>query len=162
MLKIMNAFMSALVVSLILVLGCSAKEKDTVSETTGTQHSHTAQATERGKADNLTVYYFHTTYRCWTCNQFEKLTREILHETFAEQCADSSIMFRVINIEEKPNSHFIDDYRLVTKSLVLSLRKDGRELEWKNLDKIWQLVRDTERFKAYVKGAIEEYLKRAG
>ncbi|MBD3419268.1 MAG: hypothetical protein GF398_04030 [Chitinivibrionales bacterium] len=158
--KIMNAFIPALAVSLIVVAGCSAKEKDTNSESSGKPASQAAKQEKTNKADNLTVFYFHTTYRCWTCNQFEKLTKVILRETFAEKLADSSITFRAINIEEEPNRHFVDEYKLVTKSLVLSLRKDGRELEWKNLDKIWQLVRDTQRFNEYVKSAIEEYAQK--
>ncbi|MBD3322782.1 MAG: hypothetical protein GF350_16910 [Chitinivibrionales bacterium] len=160
--KRLNVFMYGTVLSLILGAGCSAQEKGASTETSGKPSSQMVPTKETDKADNLTVFYFHTTYRCRTCNQFEKLTKDILQETFADELADSSIIFRAVNIEKKPNRHFVDDYKLVTKSVVLSLRKEGRELEWKNLDKIWQLVRDTERFKAYVQNAIEEYNKRIG
>jgi hypothetical protein len=43
---------------------------------------------------------------------------------------------------------------------VLSLRKDKTENEWKNMDKIWVLVRDTERFKDYVREGIADYLNK--
>jgi hypothetical protein len=109
-------------------------------------------------ADKLTVYYFHTSYRCWTCNQFEKLTKEIIAESFAEQQKKGIVELELVNVEEEPNRHFIQDYRLVTKSIVLSLSSKGTETEWKNLDKIWELVRRTEKFKEYVSEHLQAYV----
>jgi hypothetical protein len=106
------------------------------------------------------VYYFHTSYRCWTCNQFEKLTREVLAESFAEEQKEGTLEFRVINVAEEPHRHFVQDYRLVTKSIVLSLSSKGAETAWKNLDKIWRLVRNTEKFKTYVTDHIRAYADR--
>jgi hypothetical protein len=110
--------------------------------------------------DRVLVYYFHTNYRCWTCNQFEKLTKEVLNEHFQEQINKGLLELKVINIEDGANTHFVEDYKLVTKSLVLSLHKNKSEADWKNLEKIWVLVRDKEKFKSYVREGIAGYLKR--
>lgn len=148
--------------SLMLIIGCGTKEKDTANEQTPQTSAKTEAPKEVANGDNLTIYYFHTNHRCWSCTQFEKLTQEILTSHFAGELADSTIVFRPVNIQKEKNKHYVDDYKLVSKSLVLSLRKDDRELDWENLDQIWQLVRDSKKFTAYVKSAIENYKKRIG
>jgi len=156
MFKHTRCLVSLTLASLLLAMGCGAAEKGGNEVETAKHHSDSVTA------DKLTVYYFHTTQRCRTCNQFEKLTREVLKEDFAGKLSDGVMEFKVINVEEEPHKHFIEEYRLVTKSLVLSLADDGAEVEWKNLDKIWQLVRDSEKFKEYVRGGIEAYLRKVG
>jgi hypothetical protein len=156
MLKHTRCLVSLTLASFLLASGCGAAEKNEKEADT------TSQRSEFPTPDKLTVYYFHTTQRCWTCNQFEKLTREVLTKDFAGKLSDGVLEFKAINIEKEPHKHFVRDYRLVTKSLILSLAGDGTEVEWKNLDKIWQLARDSEKFKEYVRGGIEEYLKKIG
>lgn len=134
----------SMAMALLLVAGCSAKE----AEKPGTQDS--VEVAAKQTPDKLTVYYFHTSFRCWTCNQFEKLTKEILAESFAEEQKKGTVELKVVNIEEESDKHFVSDYRLVTKSIVLSLSSKGAETEWENLDKIWELVRNTDKFKEYV------------
>lgn len=141
---------------LLLVTGCSGGDKG--------EKQIEAKADESASVtpDKLTIYYFHTTYRCWTCNQFEKLTGEVLAENYADRLSSGVVVFKVVNVENEANRHFVNDYRLVTKSLILSLEKDGKELQWKNLDQIWILVRDPDKFKDYVRQGINDYLKKVG
>ena len=51
------------------------------------------------------------------------------------------------------------DYQLYTKSLVLSLRKNGKEVAFKNLDKIWEYVGNKQRFQDYVRNEVSAFLK---
>lgn len=145
------------VVALLAFGGCGAEQQE---ETDKAAASANVAATS--SADQLVVYYFHTNQRCWTCNQFEKLTKEILEDEFARELKEGALELRVINVEEEANRHFVNDYKLVTKSLVLSLRGEGRQIDWKNLDRIWRLVRDSEKFKGYVTEGIREYLDKVG
>jgi hypothetical protein len=134
--------------------GCGAKEA---------QKSDTVDSTAQAAAvtaDKLIVYYFHTSFRCPTCNLFEKLTKDILKEDFAAEVTAGRIELRVVNIEEEANKHFVQDYRLVTKSIILSLTGNGTEIEWTNLDKIWELVRNTAKFKEYVSDGIRQHLNK--
>jgi len=36
-----------------------------------------------GAADRVIVYYLHTTYRCATCQEIERLTKALLEREFA-------------------------------------------------------------------------------
>ena len=80
--------------------------------------------------------YLHGTLRCATCRKLEAYSEEALKTAFQEELNDSSLVWRTINYDEKENEHYLKDYSLYTKALILSRVKDGSELEWKNLSKI--------------------------
>ena len=111
------------------------------------------------QANHIIVYYFHGNLRCITCNKFEQYSKETVETNFKDEIASGKIEFKVINVEEKGNEHYVDDYKLYTKSLVVSLVKDGKEVKSKNLEKIWEYVGNKERFFAYVKNEIANFLK---
>lgn len=107
--------------------------------------------------DGLTVYYFHTTFRCHSCLTIERLTRETLDEQFAAEQKSGVIRWQVVNYEEPANQHFIDHYKLYTKQVILSAVNGGKEVAWKDLDEIWGLKRDEMRFKLYVTDEIKKF-----
>lgn len=121
--------------------------------------SFSAFAAEDKPATRVIAYYFHGTFRCHTCTNMEKYSREALEANFKDALASGRLEFRAVNVEEEDNEHFVDDYQLYTKALILSLVKDGREVTFKNLDKIWQFARHKERFIKYVTGEVAEVLK---
>jgi hypothetical protein len=107
----------------------------------------------------LTVYYFHTTFRCPTCRKIEALTASAVQKFFSAELAAQTITWKPINIEVPENRHFVDDFKLFTKSVVIVDAKNGKTVRWKNLDKIWELVRDETAFTRYIKNEISGYLK---
>jgi hypothetical protein len=113
------------------------------------------------KAQNSKViaYYFHGTFRCTTCRTIEEYSHDAIQMYFAKELGNGRLEFRPVNIEEPGNKHFIEDYQLVTKSLVLSLVSDGKETKSKNLADVWKLVRDKDKFFQYVKDEVEKFLK---
>ena len=115
------------------------------------------------KAHNSRViaYYFHGTFRCTTCRTIEEYSHDAIQTYFAKELGNGRLEFRPVNVEEPGNKHYIQDYRLVSKSLVLSLVSDGKETKWKNLADVWKLVRDKEKFYQYVKDEVEIYVKEA-
>ncbi|MBN1364084.1 MAG: hypothetical protein JW976_04680 [Syntrophaceae bacterium] len=115
-----------------------------------------AQSSPQAK---VIAYYFHGSFRCVTCTNMEKYSKEAIEANFKDDLASGSLEFKAVNVEERNNEHFVDDYKLYTKSLVLSLAKDGKELKSKNLDKIWELVRNKQKFMDYVIGEIKEFMK---
>lgn len=104
------------------------------------------------------AYYFHTTYRCASCRAIEAYSREAIETAFAEQIKDGRLIWRVVNIEVKGNEHFAKDYNLYTKSLVLVNEVHGKPTQWKNLEKVWQLLRDKDQFLRYVQDETRTYL----
>ncbi len=110
----------------------------------------------------LIAYYFHGTFRCTTCRTIEEYSHDAIQMYFAKELGNGILEFRPVNVDEPENKHFIQDYQLVTRSLVLSLLSDGKEMKWKNLPDVWKLVRDKEKFYQYVKDEVELFLKETG
>ena len=105
------------------------------------------------------AYYFHGSFRCPTCRNLEQYSKEAIEDNFKKELDEGILIFKALNVEEKENEHFVKDYQLYTKSLVLSLVKDNKEVKFKNLDKIWEYVRDKTKYMNYVKNEIENFLK---
>ncbi|OIO58957.1 MAG: hypothetical protein AUJ82_07325 [Verrucomicrobia bacterium CG1_02_43_26] len=112
-------------------------------------------------AAKVIAYYFHGTARCPTCYKFEQYSKEAIETNFKDALASGKLEFKVVNIDDKGNEHYARDYQLYTKSLILSLIKDGKEIKWKNMDKIWEYVGNKERFIDYVKNGVADLLKEA-
>ena len=104
------------------------------------------------------AYYFHTTSRCPSCRAIEAYSHEAIESAFAEQIKDGRLVWRVVNIEVKGNEHFVKDYGLFTKSLVIVDEVRGKPAQWKNLEKVWQLLQDKPKFLRYVQDEMRGYL----
>ncbi len=109
--------------------------------------------------EKLYVYYFHHTLRCQSCLKVEDFADKTLQKNFPDKLADSSIVWILVNLDEEKNYHFEDDYKLETQSLIISLRKDGKETKWKNLDKIWDYLGSFENYNKFVKKEIVKFIK---
>ena len=108
--------------------------------------------------DKIVAYYFHSTRRCVTCKKIEAYSREAIESKFDKELESGLLEFKPINFDEEENEHFIKDYALYTKSLVICDYKKGKQIKWKNLEKIWELVNDKEDFLKYVQDEISNYL----
>lgn len=120
-----------------------------------------ARAAEARVSQPATViaYYFHGSFRCFTCNAMEKYSKEAIETNFKDALKSGGIEFKEINVEDKGNEHYIKDYGLYTKSLVLSMIKDGKEIKHKNLDKIWEYAKNEKKFIEYVTVEINNFMK---
>lgn len=103
-----------------------------------------------GSANTVIVYYFHGNVRCATCRTIESYAEEAVRTAFAPELASGKMKWRPVNVDEPENEHFVQDYQLVTRSLVLVKMENEAQTEWKNLDKIWQLVGSKPQFTEYV------------
>ncbi len=107
---------------------------------------------------SVVAYYFYGTKRCPTCIKIEKYARESITDGFPELIESGRLQFRAINVDETENGHFIDDYKLTTKSVIISDRLDGKETRWKNLNLVWEYVGEKDTFIDYVRRETTAYL----
>jgi hypothetical protein len=115
-------------------------------------------AADSGSA-KVMAYYFHGSFRCYTCNMMERYSQEAIEANFKDALASGKLEFKAVNVEDRGNEHFVDDYKLYTKSLIISLVKDGKEVKSKNLDKIWELARNKQKFIEYVTAEVNALMK---
>jgi hypothetical protein len=109
-------------------------------------------------AHRVIAYYFHTTYRCASCRAIEAYSHEAIESAFADEIKDGRLVWKVVNIEVKGNEHFVKDYGLFTKSLVLVNEVRGKPAQWKNLADVWKLLQEKPKFLRYVQDEMRGYL----
>ncbi len=109
-------------------------------------------------AHRVVVTYFHGDVRCPTCKKLEALSREAIEQGFAKEIAAGTVVFRLVNVDRAENKHFVEDYKLVTKSLVVADERDGKPGRWVNLEKIWDLVGSHDPYMTYVRGTVCDLL----
>jgi len=124
--------------------------------------SKTSQkATEKKTEFKVVAYYFHGNFRCVTCRKLEALADEAIKTGFPQELKDGVIEWQAVNVEEKGNEHFIQDYKLYSKSLVLVEMDGDKQVKWKNLEKIWELVKDKDAYIKYVQDEVKLYISDA-
>ncbi len=114
------------------------------------------------QGDHVSVYYFHGDFRCPNCHKIETYTKEAVEGYFGQELDSGKLVFKVVNVDRKENQHFIKDYQLYTKSVVVSLVKDGKEVKADNLQGVWNHLGDKQRFFDYIKSEVSKYLEELG
>lgn len=132
-----------------------------------TEQSRDAQAAfsseDTKAAAKVVVYYFHGNVRCTTCRTIEAYAKEAIDTGFANAIKEGRLEWRVVNVDEPGNDHYVQDFQLSTRSVVLERLADGKRQEWKNLQRVWEFVRgDKEDFLKYVQDEAKAYLEAAG
>lgn len=103
--------------------------------------------------------YFHGNVRCATCRKVESYAREAVEGGFKAEVASGAVEFRAVNLDEAANAHFIQDYQLVNKSVVVTEELDGKVARWAKLDEVWSLVGNRDAYHHYVQDAVRGYLE---
>jgi hypothetical protein len=160
----MNTMKSKSITAVLLALFITAGGGSAVSaaETSSTVSSQASAAAQKTEQKTTRVYYFHGNQRCATCKKIEALTKKTLEEGYAEQLKNGSLELQVVNVDISSNEHFVKDYELAVRSVVLSRLEGGKETNWRRLDKVWQLVHDEAAFAAYLREEISLLLKGKG
>lgn len=109
--------------------------------------------------NQVVMTYFRNGVRCVSCRKIEAHTAETAHKDFAGEMASGKLVFRVIDVDEPANHHYIKDYQLTGKSVIISLRADGEEKSRSDMDKIWDLLDEPEAFRAYLAEPIRKHLE---
>jgi len=87
----------------------------------------------------------------------------IINEIRASDLLRRAAENRLVNVENPDNEHFIFDFRLASRSVVLERIANGKRQEWKNLRRVWELVRSDKRaFLKYIQDETNAYLKATG
>ena len=110
-------------------------------------------------ARTLIAYYFHGNFRCDNCRKIEEYSQEAIEKYFVEELKTKKLTFTIINTDLSENKHFIEDYQLYTRSLVIAEYKDSKQVRWKNLAKVWDYLNDKDAFYEYVRSEIRDYLE---
>ncbi|MCX6154958.1 MAG: nitrophenyl compound nitroreductase subunit ArsF family protein [Candidatus Kapabacteria bacterium] len=111
------------------------------------------------KKVRIDVLYFHATTRCHGCLTIEEYIKNSMNAVFSIEMKDSLIVSSSIDFQQTENEHFQDDYKFESQTLILSKKVNGKEVKWKNLDKIWDYSSDYQKFQKYIEDEINKFIK---
>ncbi|MCC6476130.1 hypothetical protein IT157_03665 [bacterium] len=105
------------------------------------------------------AYYFYNTNRCSNCIKIENYTHAAITQSFAPQLESGKLAWVMKNLDEEENEHFIEDYQLYTKAVIFVEYMDGKQVKWKNAEKIWDHLADEAAFKDYITKELTTFLE---
>ena len=104
------------------------------------------------------VYYFYTSSRCASCMRIEAWTKECLELEFGPDLKAGRIAWKPVNLEEDGNMHFVEDFKLTAKTVIVCNYRDGKPGRYADLVDVWQLLNDKGRFFLLVRTKVREHL----
>lgn len=109
----------------------------------------------------VVVYFFDSDKECTTCTQLETYALETIQTDFAPELSSGRLQWRVINVDEPQNEHYVTQYGLYSKAVVVSRIENGQEMRWENLEDIWELVYDKPAYQEYIRSNVKDFLGEA-
>ncbi|MCA1902528.1 MAG: nitrophenyl compound nitroreductase subunit ArsF family protein [Candidatus Hydrogenedens sp.] len=142
----------------VIVSDVKKQVKEEVPQEDSTSSKDTA--TNSKINEKVIVYYFHGTARCPTCRAIEKYAKEAVENAFKTELETGKLEFRSVNVEEPQNEHFIQDFQLSTRCVVVEWNVNGKPQDWKRLERVWELVHgDKVKYYDYIQENVRQYLK---
>jgi hypothetical protein len=147
----------------LFMKGTGKPELERAAESSAERNAErgTTEAAEMTEGDTkIVVYYFHGNARCKTCLTIEMYALEAIETGFPEELKAGSIDFLPVNLELAENEHFIDDFKLAARTVVLERVVDGKREDYLNLHRVWELVRDKEAYIEYFQDEMSRFISR--
>ncbi len=117
-------------------------------------------ATSEAVGDKVVVTYLHTTFRCATCNEIERLTKVLVETEFGEELKAGRIEWREVNFQE--DEALAKRYEVVSSCVVVADVRAGKETGFQRLDDVWTRYQNPADFDEYVGAAIRKSLGESG
>jgi len=107
------------------------------------------------------AYYFYTSKRCASCYRLEQWSETAIKDHFKKAIESGRLQWKTVKVDKPENEHFTKDFNLYTKSLVIVEQNDGETVRWKNLDKVWQLLRNKDKYFDYVTTETKAFMEKS-
>ena len=108
--------------------------------------------------NGVVVYQFHRRFRCEACYKLEEAIKEGLAAHFPGELKSGSLVFRVLDLDQKDNSHYEKVYNFFYNTVIVVDMVNGKETRFKNLEEIWGMVDNKEDVITFIRSEVAEYL----
>ncbi|MBI2433503.1 MAG: hypothetical protein HYV26_11595 [Candidatus Hydrogenedentes bacterium] len=151
--------------NLLLVFACGSVVYLVAQEIRATRPNSTeieekgAPPREETPGSTVIVYYLSEGKDCAVCDNLESFTLETLQTYFASELASGRLTWRSLDMDDPQHAHYVTDFSLYTKSVVLAEMRDGKTARFKNLEDVWDHVYDKTTFIEYIRTEIAAFLE---
>jgi len=111
------------------------------------------------KKDHIEVIYFHAEHRCRACLDIEEFTRYTLNTYFSEQLKDSTITFKIYNVDKEENYAIAEEYQSGGSALFLNVIRKGKSKKINLTDFAFLNSSDKDKFTSDLKNEFSNELK---
>jgi hypothetical protein len=126
----------------------------------GSTCTATSQPAVKPQAEFVVAYYLIGPKRCDTCRKLEAWTRDAVEKNFAADLKSGKMVFSVINTDEPQNAHWVKDFDMSFKTVVISQLKDGKVVRHERFDDVWKYVKENQAvYDAYLADGITQFMK---
>ena len=110
------------------------------------------------KKNQSVVILFHNRKRCFQCMRMEKLTLEVLSESYKYGLSDESPQFKTIVIDDPANFSIVNQYGIFAATVVLVKFDQNEVVKSKVLVDATSLYRDEMAYKNFLKKELHQFL----
>lgn len=141
-------------------LGCQAANPSSPAGDTSSAGDPPAhvQAPSTAGSPVVYAYYFHRTFRCYSCSAMEVAILDVMNEHFAGQMQDGRVVWTPVNIEDPTTKRLQQQLEVRSNGLVLARMENGVYKDSKRMDELWGLKDSPEAFSEYLVGEINARL----
>lgn len=100
----------------------------------------------------VVVYYFHRTFRCFSCTRMEHMVRAALQEEFSTELADGTVVWKSVDYQQ--HETLARQYGVVGPSVVVSPTTGAAETSYEKLNQLWGMVDEHEMFSEELRAAV--------
>ncbi len=108
--------------------------------------------------DRVVVYQFHRHFRCEACYKLESAIGETLKTHFPEQLAGGKVVFNIIDLDGEGNKQYEKKYDFFYNTVIVVDVRAGKDVRFKNIEKVWQLTEDKDELIKFIKTEVDEYM----
>jgi hypothetical protein len=156
----MKAIAKNLLLAFVLVsIGFALGKEVTIRRQSGAtaKSGSNSEPTTQNSELKIIVYYLHTTFRCVTCNEIERLAKTLVETEYAEDLAAGRIEWREADFQQ--DEALAKRFNVVASCVVVANVEDGQETGFQRLDDVWTRYENPSDFNQYVGSAINKYLE---
>ncbi len=104
------------------------------------------------------AYYFHQTFRCYTCQSLEEEAARVIQENFAQPIQAGQMVWMAVNIDKPEGKVLRQQFEAGSSDLVLARMEDGVCKRSKKLDELLGLRGRPDAFSKYLIEEVSAYL----
>ena len=108
--------------------------------------------------NQVVVYYFHRKFRCQSCEVLESTLLNTMQVTYSNQFGAGRLAMCIINVDDPENRHFLEQFQIISNSIVIVEKKSGVILRYKNLASIWDVAEDRDAITHLLRNEVAEFL----
>ena len=109
--------------------------------------------------NQVIVYYFHRKFRCQSCETLETALQSTLEVTYSDHFGTGRLAMCVINVDDPENRHYLEQFKILSNSIVLVQKREGTVARYKNLESIWEVSEDREAITEILQAEVGGFLR---